>query len=84
MVRIGGSSTASSAFDKYFIDDRSPQPWEKKYAIFPHWVNGKWVWFDYYYRRMVWTEYKAGAGYTDNKWAYENGTLFDVLATQEL
>jgi hypothetical protein len=56
--------------------------WEKHYAFFPKYVNGKWVWLDYYYSRYVWAKYKAGDGYTDHKWTEQFGTLFDVLRSE--
>jgi hypothetical protein len=65
--------------DNPYANDVSPKPWEKRYAIFPRNINGTWVWRDYYYRRMVWSEYKAGDGYTDHEWRWEYGTLLDVL-----
>lgn len=62
-----------------FKNDLNPKPWEKHYAFFPKYVNGEWVWLDYYYSRYVWTEYKADDGYHDHMWTKRFGTIFDVL-----
>lgn len=62
-----------------YNNDLSPTPWERKYALLPKNVNSTVVWLDYYYRRMVWTQYTAVDSYIDQEWRYEYGTLLDVL-----
>lgn len=65
--------------DNPYANDLSPKPWERKYALLPKNVNGTWVWREYYYRRMVWAEYKAVDGYPDHEWRWQYGTFMDVL-----
>jgi hypothetical protein len=57
----------------------SPKPWKECYAWFPKEVNGKLVWLKHYYKRLRWTEYKAGDGYTDHEWRWQYGDFADVM-----
>ena len=54
-------------------------PWKKWFAWRPVKVNGKTVWLEYVYRRMI-------NGYVDfDDWTrYEYGTIFDVIKTAKI